>query len=178
MLPVPPLEEVVNKRREDIPRPHRGLKVVVTQQLLTHGGHAVRVIFCETPSLDKSEHQIFRRRLGPRTCMALLARLPQRREHERVLLCSLAHDHVLTSHNVKIIDESEPSTFVMLQKRTLWVTLGFLCRHVPRDWTTDHTCILWRQQQEMFWLWMFDNRIPRGYTSAQISTGRTGGSIK
>lgn len=64
LLPVPPLEVVVNERREDIPSPHRRLKVIVGQELLIHGGHAVGVILGETPSLDKSEHQTTRKRTG------------------------------------------------------------------------------------------------------------------
>ena len=53
LLPVPPPEEVIHQRREDIPCSHGGLQLVVGQELLTHGRHAVGVVLCEAPRLHE-----------------------------------------------------------------------------------------------------------------------------
>lgn len=53
LLPIASFEEVVDEGREDVPRSHRRLEVIVSQELLTHSRHAVRVVLRQSSRLYK-----------------------------------------------------------------------------------------------------------------------------
>lgn len=53
LLPVASFEKVIDEGREDVPRSHRRLEVIVCQELLTHSRHSVRVVLRQSSRLYK-----------------------------------------------------------------------------------------------------------------------------